>query len=269
MFSCGGGIARLSGAGVPVTVVTPVTADQALGLPLSPRARRIHTSWAAGDQPFAARREEDFRALRLLGAAAEHLGLLDAIYRRSPSGDAFYDNPLGTPVAEDVERFLPQLVAALRESALGAHPDARVFCPAGTGGHIDHVLTRRAVEQIVDANAIVFYDEYPYVTRRGVTPACVHAAAQILELTAEEVEARIAAASCYDSQLRGLFPSRGERLKEIASARIPLVGRWLTGPPDVPASRGRMAERIRRDLATLGGEPYHWPGAAGSPFPVA
>jgi len=131
VLSCGGGIARLAHSGELVTVVTLCTADQPVGAPLSPLARRNHRSWAAGDQPFAARREEDLCALLSLGAVAEHVGLLDAIYRRSPAGRPLYANPLGAPASEDLERFLPQVIAALKDSALGAHPDARVFCPAG------------------------------------------------------------------------------------------------------------------------------------------
>ena len=73
------------------------------------------------------------------------------------------------PASEDLERFLPQIIAALNDSALAAHPDARVFCPAGTGGHVDHVLTRQAVEQVVNRDAIVYYDEYPYSARPTVS----------------------------------------------------------------------------------------------------
>jgi len=273
VLSCGGGIAHLIGSGERVTVVTVFTGDQRPGEPLSVLAVRSHASWAAGDQPFAARGAEDLEALGSLGATAEHLGLLDAIYRRSPSGRPLYANPLGMPASEDLERFLPQIIAALNDSALAAHPDARVFCPAGTGGHVDHVLTRQAVEQVVNRDAIVYYDEYPYVTRPGVeatrTAANDGLAEHTLSLTSEELAARISAASCYESQLRGLFPSRGERLREIASARLPLVGGSLSSPPNVPASRGRMAARITRDVGVLGGEPYRWPASCSSPFPQA
>ena len=269
-LSCGGGITRLTRAGASVAVVTIFTADQPLGEPLSPLARRSHASWGVGDQPFAIRRAEDRSAIQLLGAEAAHLGLLDAIYRRSRSGEALYTDPLAVPAPDDVEGFLPRLAASLRDRGVGASPDAVVFCPAGTGGHVDHVLTRRAVEQITDAEKIVYYDEYPYSSRTGAQrtaadnpgtwPLCE------LPLSAEELQVRIGAIGSYTSQLRGLFPSTSERLREIASARIPVVGQWVVRKPDTHASRARMAARVSRDTASSGGERYWWSPRRASPF---
>jgi hypothetical protein len=88
-----------------------------------------------------------------------------------------------------------------------------------------------------------------------------------LPLRPEELDARIAAIRSYASQLRGLFPSEAERLREIASARIPFVGRWFVGAPDVNASGERMAAKVRRDMASSGGERYRWPSRNASPFP--
>ena len=272
VLSCGGGIARLTREGVRVPVVTVFTADQPLGEPLSPLAKRSHASWGVGDQPFAVRRAEDRSALGLLGAKAVHLGLLDAMYRRTPSGAAQYGDPLAAPTADDVEHFLPRLAAALRDSPPAASSRARVFCPAGTGGHVDHVLVRRAVEQIVDVERIVYYEEYPYISRRGVSSAMNEDGASrppdVLALSAEELDARIAAIDCYVSQLRGLFPSEPERLREIASAHLPVVRRWLSRPPNADASRRRAAARIRRDTTLLGGERYRWSSQSVSPFPA-
>jgi len=270
VLSCGGGIARLVRARVPVTVVTVVTADQALGTPLSSLARRNHASWAVGDQPFEVRRAEDLAALQLLGADAEHLAMLDAMYRRSPSGAPLYADSLSAPAPDDVGRFLPQLESALRAWGLAARPEASVFCPTGTGGHVDHALTRQAVERIVKPDSIVHYEEYPYVSRPNASATTdrgsENSPAHTLTLSPEELQARIDAIACYVSQLRGLFPSQSERLSEIAAARIPVVGRRMVRPPDPEASRERMTARVRRDIVTLGGERYRWPSACPPPF---
>ena len=271
-LSCGGGITRLARAGVRVTVVTVFTTDQPPDAPLSTLARRSHASWGVGDRPFEVRRAEDEAALQLLGAESQRLGMLDAVYRRSPSGDALYANPLAPPSPDDTEQLLPRLVAALNDSA-AATPQARVFCPAGTGGHVDHVLARRAIEQVADSEAIVYYDEYPYTARPGVLASGADGPdawpSHDLRLTAEELETRIAAIACYASQLRGLFPTAGERLREIASARIPGIGPLFARPPDVQASAERMAARVKQDLAAMGGERYRWSPRRGSPFPAA
>ena len=270
-MSCGGGIVRLVRTGGHVTVVSVVTADQPAGVPLSPIARRSHASWGAGDSPLAARQDEDRAALAVLGALPQHLGQLDAIYRRSPAGDALYADPLAPITADDTERFFPRIVEALRSSALLASPDAVVFCPMGVGGHVDHVLVRRAVEELIDAEDLVYYEEYPYSARPGVAPPAGGGDAewppQLLALTPEEVEARISAVACYSSQLRGLFPSDAERLREIVATRIPILGSHVVRPPDVRASAKRMAERVREDVAAVGGERYRWSPRRGSPFP--
>lgn len=270
VLSCGGGIARLVRARVPVTVVTVVTTDQAPGTPLSPLARRNHASWAVGDQPFEVRRAEDLAALQLLGADAEHLAMLDAMYRRSPSGAPLYADSLSVPAPDDVGRFLPQLESALRAWGLTTHPEASVFCPAGTGGHVDHVLTRQAVERIAKPDSIVYYKEYPYLARPGASATTADDPEswppRTLALSPEELQARIDAIACYASQLRGLFPSRSERLREIAAARLPIVGQWVVRRPDMEASRERMAARVRQDTWTLGGERYRWSSACPSPF---
>jgi LmbE family N-acetylglucosaminyl deacetylase len=272
-LSCGGGITRLVRAGVSVRVVTVFTADQPEGLPLSRLARRSHGSWGVGDRPFAPRRAEDAAGLESLGAHGEYLGLLDAIYRRSASGEALYTDPLTPPAPDDIASFLPALRQALAAPLEALPSGARVFSPAGTGGHVDHRLVRQAVESLVPADAIVYYDEYPYSARPGISsdepddatgrPLCV------LPLTAEEIEARISAIRCYASQLRGLFPTRDERLREILSARIPVIGSWFVRPLDPKASGDRMAAQLRADVARTGGERYWWSPEHGSPFPSA
>jgi LmbE family N-acetylglucosaminyl deacetylase len=193
------------------------------------------------------------------------------MYRRAESGVAFYTYFHSVPAADDVEHCLPRLTAALRDSAATTDSDTLVFCPAGTGSHVDHVLTRRAVEQLVDAERIIYYDEYPYSARPAAssTPEDVPDSwvQYKLALSAEETELRVAAIGCYASQLRGLFPSGAERLREIASARVPLIGRWFVRPPNVHASRRRMAARVIRDTSHLGGERYWLSPQCASPFP--
>jgi LmbE family N-acetylglucosaminyl deacetylase len=146
-----------------------------------------------------------------------------------------------------------------------------VLCPAGIGGHVDHQLTRMAVERVAKSEAIVYYDEYPYSAAPTVSAPMDGPASDwydcVVALSPEELDARIAAIRAYASQLRGLFPSEAERLREIGSARVPVVGRWLVGPPDVKASGDRMAAKIRQDMASSGGERYRWPSGCTSPFP--
>ena len=272
-LSCGGGITRLVGAGIPVTVVSVFTADQAPGVPRSPLSRYALATWGSGDGSFSSRRAEDRAAMGVLGARFEHLGQLDVIFRRSKAGEPLYREPISAPAPDDVESLLPRLVAALRDSAVGSTPNATVFCPMAAYGHVDHTLTREAVEQVVDAARITYYDEYPYCARWGtiVADASGPHGWQLhgLALLAAEIDVRIAAIGCYESQLRGLFPSPIERFGAILLRRVPVVGRMWVPRSDVEKSRARMASRVMIDSAGVGGERYCWSPESTTPFPPA
>ena len=272
-LSCGGGITRLVGAGIPVTVVSIFTADPPAEVSLSPLARYALATWVSSDRSFSSRRAEDRAAMGVLGARSEHLGELDVIFRRSKSGEPLYREPISAPAPDDVESLLPRLVAALQDSAVGTTPNATVFCPMAAYGHVDHTLAREAVEQVVDGARITYYDEYPYCARWGASNADATGPhgwqLHELPLAAVEIETRIAAIGCYESQLRGLFPSPLERFGAILLRRIPVIGRVWVPEPDPKASRARMSSQVIIDSAGVGGERYCWSPESTTPFPPA
>ena len=271
-LSCGGGITRLVSAGVPVTVISVFTADQKRGRPLSPHARRTHESWAVGDQPFAVRRKEDIAAMARLGASCVHLGLHDAVYRRSESGRPLYTTAHSRVAADDIAQVLPEVERRLRKAGMADVEGVRIFCPAAACDHPDHTLTRLAVEQLVSPGALVFYEEYPYHVQLGFgairDSGLDDAVSQAICLSPAELQGRIDAVACYESQLRGLFPTAGERVREVLSAHIPVVGPKMVRPYDASASRARMESCIRSDTVMTCGECYHWSHSAAAPFPA-
>ena len=162
-LACGAGIRRLVDRGVDVAVVTACTEDEEPGVEVSRFAMRNHLAWALPTAPFAARRAEDVAAMRVLGARHLHLGLKDAIYRRDASGELAYPKTVITePDADDAATFGRALEESLGQ-VLRECRDGRVVCPAGTGGHVDHILVRDCIERMCDASRIVYYEEYPYV----------------------------------------------------------------------------------------------------------
>jgi LmbE family N-acetylglucosaminyl deacetylase len=268
-LSCGAGIRRLSSAGRAVLVATVFTADREPDAALSPLARRNHASWGVGDLPFERRRAEDDAAMGVLGATPVHLGLPDAVYRTDALGRPLYDASVGVRVhPADLQRSLPLLIERLRP-VLAPFPGARVFCPAGVGGHVDHLLARQAVELLCEPRRIVYYEEYPYLARPGAKTAEgeARAHASVVIPSRDELDARVTAVTCYRSQIRGLFPSAIERALEVLSAHTPLLGPLLQREPDERASARRAAERIARDVMLFGGERYSWADAeASDPF---
>lgn len=170
-LSCGGLIKRLTGSGNPVTVATVYTSDAPKDLPISWLAHRNHEAWGVGAFPFESRKIEDVKAMRILGADYIHLDLLDAMYRRGQSGNCYYlKNTVGVPVAvPDEENNLGLLSVKYQEiQNQFAGQTLRIICPIALGGHVDHIIVRRAVEAFWNQNEILYYEDYPYNARLDI-----------------------------------------------------------------------------------------------------
>lgn len=223
-------------------------------------------AWRLGDAPFSARREEDAQAVQALGAQKVHLDLLDAMYRRDAVGQVLYPkDTVRVPVhPDDWKRYEPAMRERLREVLSTHNGDAiQVFCPLAVGEHVDHIIVRRAVEELYTPRQITYYEDYPYAgklddvrAKLGLDGRLETWESMTISLTRDEVQARIAAVACYRSQMRGLFPSELERWQEIAQARLPVLGRYLDWPADPCASRERMASSVQAYIARVGGERY-------------
>lgn len=207
-LSCGGFVARLVRNGESVTIATLHTADAPTDRPLSESARRLHAQWALGDQPYRYRREEDLQACAVLGARAVHLGLDDAIYRYDAQGQPLYvENFIGGAVhPHDWEVHLPRVREALKPLIRQART---VYCPLALGRHVDHVIVRQAVEQLVDsAQPLIYYEDFPYAHRAESADSSDLTAGMFpgtVALEEEEVALRLQAIACYRSQLKELF----------------------------------------------------------------
>jgi CelD/BcsL family acetyltransferase involved in cellulose biosynthesis/LmbE family N-acetylglucosaminyl deacetylase len=264
-LSCGGYIGRLTAAGERVVIATVATADAPSGTPLSWLMKRNHRAWRLGDTPFGARRCEDIAAADVLGAQYAHLGLLDASYRRKADGKPLYTkNTVGVPVHPDDWKCNEPIVRQKLQELLRfyAGDNVQVFCPLGVGEHVDHIFVRHSVETLCAPQNITYYEDYPYagqsnaVHTRLNSGAAGHWQSKPIALTPTEVQARIAAIGCFESQVPGLFPSLFERVQEIARARLPGISSHLELPPSPRASRERMDASLTAYIARVGGERY-------------
>jgi LmbE family N-acetylglucosaminyl deacetylase len=112
---------------------------------------------------YQRRRAEDIRAVESLGAAAAHLGLSDAPFRR-PYYASFRAIVLGSHAAdgEDEDAVRRVLVDVSR-----THDPGRVYCPLGVGTHIDHRLVYQAAVAVQGFGRLIFYEDRPYVLVPG------------------------------------------------------------------------------------------------------
>ncbi len=226
-LSCGGQIAQRTRAGHAILIVTLFTGDPPPG-PLSRFAALLHERWELGDRGFAPRREEDEHACVALGAACQHWGLPDCIYRHDAAGANLY--PTWEDITAGVHPADETLIESIRERLTGLPAAATVVAPLGVGGHADHRLTRQAAERWRGAD-LLYYEDYPYVAREGALAEVIGDGAGwapiVIPLEATDVRARIAAIACYTSQLTSLFVDRADMEVRVSEAVARVGGERL------------------------------------------
>lgn len=208
VFSCGGRIVLQARAGMTVWVVT-ACAGSPEG-PLSDFAQALHEYWGlAGADAPAVRREEDRVALALLGAVAVHWDFRDCIYRRAPDGRFLYPNweSLWGPVVEEDQGVMEELTRRIAEL-----PSSAILCvPLGAGAHVDHRLVRWAAERT--GRPLVYYEDYPYAGEAGKVEEALGEGdwkPEVVALGEAALEAKIAAARCYRSQITSFWADEAD-----------------------------------------------------------
>jgi LmbE family N-acetylglucosaminyl deacetylase len=158
VFSCGGLLSYLAGQGVPTKIVTIFSDQVSDPTHLTDYALSLHTRWETGDVLRQTRQQEDTNACRLLGAEQVHLGFFDCIYRTLPDGSPVVtsDEELFVEIKPGEEALVRQVADKLTGILSGKNV---CVCPLGLGHHIDHQITRKAVEQ---SQKPLFYTDLPY-----------------------------------------------------------------------------------------------------------
>lgn len=173
---------------------------------------------------FEDRRAEDHAVLSALGAQSIHLGAVDALFRRRTPGRSLL--PAITTMA--AERFAPELThlyptyrfdialgriakgdRSLQQDLRAAVDDLMavsgaelLFCPAGVGNHVDHLMTREAGAGHRDK--MVLYSDFPYDLLSHPDPALLGG---LEPWTWEEgIEFKPGWIRHYGTQVGALFP---------------------------------------------------------------
>lgn len=206
VLSCGARITLQIAAGQSALVVTICAGSPGAGAELSPFAHYLHDAWSLGDDPIARRREEDQRALAVLGCDGLHLDLLDAPYRVAAYGER--DAVFGAVAANDpLAEALPAILAQLRAQ----QPQARFYVPLGVGSHVDHQLVCAAGIDLHNQGVnVAWYEDAPYAAKQPQAVAARLAALPnrfVPETIAIDavLERKLVAIHEYGSQLTELF----------------------------------------------------------------
>lgn len=166
VLSCGGLIWEQVNSGEDVQIWTLCSGDPPPG-ELSPFAELLHASWNTDRDAPAARRQEDRKACKRLGAGFLHFEIPDCIYRRDPKNDqpviCGEEDLFGNPAKSDI-----QMALSFGKKFVDLAPiDAQIVCPLTIGGHVDHKITRLMAES--GFHSMLFYADYPYVSNQEVS----------------------------------------------------------------------------------------------------
>jgi LmbE family N-acetylglucosaminyl deacetylase len=220
VLSCGGAIHRQTTAGDSVLAIT-VFCGESSGDELSPFALQLHDDWGNVPQIMALRRAEDTAALALLGAEAQHLNELDAVYRADSEGRWLYTDletlfgfvHAADPLASDGAQELADRFAERLAGLIILADQLTIYAPLGVGRHVDHQIVHMAARRLLSLgyHRLAFYEDYPYAERPGATEAALAAAAvtnwrdKALPLDPADLSAKVSALGYYRSQLPILF----------------------------------------------------------------
>lgn len=204
-LSCSGQVWQKRCAGNTILVVTLFTGDPPPP-PYSDFADLLHSRWGHAQTVMAVRREEDARSCALLGVDYLHWGLPDAIYRRDHAGNFAY------PTWQDITTtFHPSdeaVIAGIVQRLATLPPATQLFAPLTVGQHIDHRLTRLAVERWAK-QPLLYYEDYPYAARSGALEAVIEDGADweslVVPLSAEDLAVKYAAIAAHHSQFSSFF----------------------------------------------------------------
>ncbi len=224
VLSCGGTIHQLTQRGQDVTILTVMAGDPPDPLPASPIVRELHSRWQAGETPVAVRRQEDSAAAQVLGAKVIHQSIPDCIYRTVDGQPIYLDNPglFGAVHPEDPAHS--QLARMTLPPGIST-----LYAPLGVGNHVDHQLVRDWALKIAHQQPAVvlkFYEEYPYnddtiAIDSALSHFTVHLMPEYIALTAADIQAKIAAVRCHQSQISTFWADTQQMAHAIRAALQP------------------------------------------------
>lgn len=243
VFSCGGLIWEQIQEGYSVEVWTFSTFEPD-PYQLSSYAKMLHSRWQNIVNPYKMRKEEDIKALTLLGCKWEHLDFPDCIYRFnretgepliSKDQDLFPDNyqPDRLYIYNMTRSLDGILICRDNQSFQKGLPSKKYqfIVPLGVGGHVDHRNTRLAAMQL--GLPLYYYAEYPYAAK---DPDQVNALlpfrskAYRFEISDDGLAAWQDAVGCYGSQISSFWSSLDEMKSALANYASLPIARTLWKP---------------------------------------
>lgn len=234
-LSCSGTICHQQAQGLNILVVTIFAGEPQP--PFSSFVQSVHRSWhALEERPYQVRKEEERKAMALLGANYAWLNWPEILYRDpelSDAGDFFWEP--GTQVVSSRDAALFTTLCAWFADAVQVYPDSQFVVSLGLGMHRDHQFVFHAALKTLDRNRVLFFEDFPYATYYSndeITEYVKPYNMSFIEVDISEcLEQRIAVAEAYQSQIPTLF--------SMASSFRELIREYTLeiGKPEHPVER--------------------------------
>jgi LmbE family N-acetylglucosaminyl deacetylase len=217
VLSCGGLVWEQTHGGIPVEIWTVMAGDPPVGAESS-LAQQMHADWQTknSQETVAIRRGEDQNAARRVGAAIRHLSVPDAIYRRSKTGTLYYPEGIFVPPNPRESDLVDEIARQVSENLTQYDT---IVCPLAIGGHVDHILTRKAVEAL--GRPLWYYADVPYVFRypEELSPATAGMTGKNFFISAQGLAGWQESIAAHASQVTSLFANvtdMRQKIKEYA-----------------------------------------------------
>lgn len=224
-LSCSGTLCRQKAQGLNILTVTLFAGEPQP--PFSPFAQSVHSSWQTlEDRPYQVRKEEERKAMTMLGVDYLWLDWLEILYRDPELSDIsdLFCEPDATAVHAHDASIFATLCFWLTDLSL-AYSHAQIVVPLGLGWHRDHSLAFQAALDRLDHNHLLFFEDFPYATyysgeelKEYVRP---YNMIPIEVDISKCLELRIAASEAYQSQIPTFYyaaPSFRDLIREYTLA---------------------------------------------------
>lgn len=219
VLSCGGLIWEQTHSGIPVEIWTVMAGDPPLGAE-SALARQMHADWQTknAQETVAMRRGEDQKAAWRVGATIRHLPFPDAIYRRSKTGTLYYPEGIFVPPNPRDNDLVNEITQQAAEKLTQYDT---VACPLAIGGHVDHILTRKAIELL--GRPLWYYADVPYAIRNPdeLLPAAREMTGKNFFISSQGLAGWQESIAAHASQITSLFvdaPDMRQKIREYAQS---------------------------------------------------
>lgn len=208
-LSCSGTICCQQAQGLNVLLVTIFAGKPQP--PFSAFVQSVHRSWHAPEErPYQVRKEEERKAMALLGVDYAWLDWLEVLYRDpelSGANDFFWEPGTSAVPSRDTPLFTT--LCAWFADAAQVYPDAQFVVPLGLGMHRDHQFVFQAALNTLEADRVLFFEDFPYATYFTHDELIEYVKPYTMSFSevdiSECLEQRIAVSEAYQSQLPTLF----------------------------------------------------------------